>query len=390
MLLKTDVITDPSFSSGRPDLRIRAVESYNVQLPYEHEFRPSWQPGLVRDSREFTLVKVTTEGGVTGWSGADGHQAGAIDRWVAPYLVGLPITAAEFHATSLRHATAKWFVDMALWDAIGKIAGLPLHRLWGSVRDKIPAYASTSTLRDPKCTAELASTYREACYKALKVRIHRDNLRDDLAVVDAIIDAVPSMTIMVDANQATHLPSPSRDVPWDYYAAKTAADELADREVLWLEEPLPRHDLDGLARLTAETSIYIAGGEANTGLHEFRRLIDRRAYDIIQPDCTLSEGISQMRKIAAYTEMAGLHFVPHHGLSGLGLAATMHLACTIPGPMWLEMMDEPGVRPISEYQCLGGIIATPIEIDADGCVRPSERPGLGVEIDEDAIGEYRV
>ncbi|MGO4586834.1 mandelate racemase/muconate lactonizing enzyme family protein [Arthrobacter sp. 2RAF6] len=390
MLLKTDLIAEPTFSSTRPELLIRAVDAYNVQLPYENEFRPSWQPGLVRTSREFTLVKVTTEGGVVGWSGADGHQAGAIEKWVAPYLIGLPVTAAEFHAVSLRHATAKWFVDMAIWDAIGKIAGLPLHRLWGSIRDRIPAYASTNILRDPASTADLASGYREAGYKAMKIRFHRDDLREDLAVVDAIIDAEPSMTIMVDANQATHLPSPSRDVPWDYYAAKIAADELAERNVLWIEEPLPRHDLDGLSRLTAETSIYIAGGEANTGLHEFRRLIDRRAYDIIQPDCTLSEGISQMRKIAAYAEMAGLHFVPHHGLSGLGLAATMNLACTVPSPVWLEVMDEPGVRPISEYQCLSGIITTPIEIDSDGYVRPSERPGLGIEIDEDAIAGFRV
>ena len=390
MLLKTDLITEPSFSRDQPDLRIRAVDAYNVQLPYENEFRPSWQPGLGRKSREFTLCKVTTEGGVVGWSGADGHQAGAIEKWVAPYLVGLPVTAAEFHAWSLRQAGTKWFVDMAIWDAIGKIAGLPLHRLWGSVRDSIPAYASTNSLRGPESTAELVSAYREKGYKAVKLRIHRDDLRDDLEVVDAAINAQPSMTVMIDANQATHLPSPSRDVPWDYYAAKIAADELADRDVLWLEEPLPRHDLDGLRRLTAETSIYIAGGEANTGLHEFRRLIDMRAYDIIQPDCTLSEGISQMRKIAAYTEMAGLHFVPHHGLSGLGLAATMHLACTVPGPMWLELMDEPGVRSIAEYQCLGGIITTPIEIGSDGHVRPSERAGLGVDVDEDAIGAYRV
>ncbi|MGV9801960.1 mandelate racemase/muconate lactonizing enzyme family protein [Mycobacterium sp. NPDC003449] len=389
MLLQTETIAEPSFSAARADVRIRSLEAFNLTLPYDNDFKPSWQPGLARADREFTLVKLVTEGGVIGWAGADGHQAGAIDKWVTPYLVGLPVTAAESISAVLRQAGAKWFIDMAVWDAIGKIADLPLHRLWGSVRDVLPGYASTSILRSPQSTVELAHSYASEGYTAVKLRFHRDDVTKDLEVVDAMRSALPDMTIMVDANQATHLPSPLKDVPWDYYRALTVARELEARDVLWLEEPLPRHDIDGLARLVEETDIYIAGGEANTGLHEFRRLIDARAYDIIQPDCTLSEGISQIRKIAAYTEMSGLHFIPHHGLSGLGLAATMHLACTVAGPMWLELMYEPGVRSLDEYQRLGGIISSPpITVDKDGYVRPTEAPGLGVEIDESVIAKF--
>jgi L-alanine-DL-glutamate epimerase-like enolase superfamily enzyme len=388
VLLQTETIAASSFSASRKDLRIRSLEAFNLTLPYDNEFTPSWQPGLARPDRQFTLVKLTTEGGAVGWAGADGHQASAVHQWVAPYIVGLPVTATESISAALRQAGAKWFIDMAVWDAIGKIAELPLHRLWGSVRDVLPAYASTSILRSPDGTVDLAHAYAGEGFTAVKLRFHRDEVDDDLAVVDAVRSALPDMTVMVDANQATHLPSPLRDVSWDYYRALTVARELQDRDVLWLEEPLPRHDIDALTRLVDETDIYIAGGEANTGLHEFRRLIDARAYDIIQPDCTLSEGISQMRKIAAYAEMSGLHFIPHHGLSGLGLAATMHLACTVVGPMWLEMMYEPGVRSIQEYQCLGGIITTPITTDERGNVRPTEAPGLGVEIDESLIARF--
>ena len=94
----------------------------------------------------------------------------------------------------------------------------------------------------------------------------------------------------------------------------------------------------------------------NRGLHEFRWLIEKGVYDIIQPDCTMSEGISQIRKVAAAAEMWNRQFIPHHGLSGLGLAATLHLLQTTPGSTWAEVMYEPSTRSVDTYQCLGGIL----------------------------------
>src|SRR5262249_53524523 len=165
----------------------------------------------------------------------------------------------------------------------------------------------------------------------------------------------PGMTVMVDANQATTLPSPEPGPVWDYQRALLTARELEERGVLWLEEPLSRYDFENLIRLREKTAIHIAGGESNRQLHAFRWWIERGVYDIIQPDCAMSEGIPQLRKTAGMAEMFKRHFIPHHGLSGLGLAGTLHLVCSLPGMMWLEMMYEPPTRTIEAYQALSGI-----------------------------------
>jgi len=159
---------------------------------------------------------------------------------------------------------------------------------------------------------------------------------------------------------------------------------------LWLEEPLSRYDFDTLIRLREATDIAIGGGEKNQGLHEFRWLIERGVYDIIQPDCAMSEGISQLRKVAAMAELFKRGFVPHHSMSGIGLAAVVHLACTFPGPSWIEVMYEPTTRTIESFQQLGGILTSRIWIDGAGNVSAPEGPGLGVTIDEQMIARYTV
>lgn len=159
---------------------------------------------------------------------------------------------------------------------------------------------------------------------------------------------------------------------------------------MWLEEPLSRYDFDTLIRLREATDIAIGGGEKNQGLHEFRWLIERGVYDIIQPDCAMSEGISQLRKVAAMAELFKRGFVPHHSMSGIGLAAVVHLACTFPGPSWIEVMYEPTTRTIESFQQLGGILTSRIWIDGAGNVSAPEGPGLGVTIDEQMIARYTV
>jgi D-galactarolactone cycloisomerase len=363
---------------------------YDIEIPYEQEFRPAWQPGLLRSSRDFTIVCIDTEEGITGYAGTDGHHTRTIERWVRPFLVGKQVCAVESHASVFRRAGGMWFIDLAVWDVIGKVAGLPLHKLWGSWRDNVPAYASTAELGTPTDRAELAVEYRALGFRAIKLRFHHERMEDDLAVVDTVMEAVPDMTVMVDANKATTLPSPEPSPRWDYKRALQTARELQRRGVLWLEEPLGRYSFDELRRLREDTEIDIAGGEKNQGLHEFRWLIEKGVYDIVQPDCTMSEGISQVRKIAAAAEMWNRKFVPHHGLSGLGLAATLHLLQTTPGNTWAEVMYEPSTRSAVTYQCLGGVLKTAIWIDEEGLISAPEGSGLGVEVDEAALKGYRV
>lgn len=370
-------------------MRISAVEAHNLNIPYDVPYHPAWRPGFVQQSREFTLVRVATDAGLVGYAGTDGHHAGTVARNVAPYLVGADPFATERHARILRNAGGMWCIDLALWDIIGKAAGLPLYQLWGAAREKVQAYASTAEVGTPDDRAELAARYRAEGFRAMKLRFHHERLDDDVALYDRVHAAAPDLTLMVDANQATTLPSPEPGPIWDYQRALQTARELERRGAYWLEEPLSRYDFDNLIRLREHTDIYIAGGESNRQLHEFRWLIERGVYDVVQPDCALSEGISQLRKIAAMAELCKRHLVPHHGLSGLGLAGTLHLVCSQPGLAWLECMYEPPTRTIEAYQQLGGILESKIWIDADGYVAPPQAPGLGVTVNEGRIARYR-
>src|SRR5207249_2829667 len=129
---------------------------------------------------------------------------------------------------------------------------------------------------------------------------------------------------------------------WGFAMALTIARELQRMRVRWLEEPLPRHDYDGLRRLRDRLdTLPIAGGEDNHGLHEFKLLIDRGCYDILQPDALLSEGVGQMRKVAALAEVAGLEVAPHTWGNGIGLLANLHLAAAIPNCPFLEFPHDP-------------------------------------------------
>jgi L-alanine-DL-glutamate epimerase-like enolase superfamily enzyme len=373
-------------------MKIIDVKADNLTIPYPGEVRPAWQPGLVATSHNFTLVRVVTDEGITGFGGTSGHGAGTVLNQVRPYLLGEDPFATERLARVYRHAgSGLWCVDMALWDIIGKAAGLPLYKLWGHYRNRVPAYASAVEMGTPRDRAELALHYQSLGFKAMKLRLHHERMADDLALVDACLDVTAGkMGLMVDANQATNLPSPERGVVWDYPRALRTAKELEARGVIWLEEPLSRYDFDNLIRLREATEIAISGGEKNQGLHEFRWLIERGVYDIIQPDAAMSEGVSQLRKIAAMAEIYKRQFVPHHSMSGIGLAAALHLCCTFPGTTWLELMYEPKTRTLESFQQLGGVIESKIWIDEDGSVTAPEGPGLGVVVDEKRVGQYKV
>jgi L-alanine-DL-glutamate epimerase-like enolase superfamily enzyme len=373
-------------------MKIVDVVANNLTIPYPGQVRPAWQPGLAVTSHNFTLVRILTDAGLMGVGGTSGHVAGVISTQVRPYLVGEDPFATERLARIYRNAgSGIWCIDMALWDIVGQAAGLPLYKLWGNYRSRIPAYASAVEVGTLEDRAELTLHYQALGFKAIKLRLHKEKMADDLAILDACLAATKGQVdFIVDANQATHLPCPEQGVIWDYQRALRMARELEARGVLWLEEPLARYDFDNLIRLREATEIYIAGGEKNQGLHEFRWLIERGVYDIIQPDCAMSEGVSQLRKVAAMAEMYKRHFVPHHSMSGIGLAAVVHLACTFPGYTWLELMYEPRTRTIEAYQQLGGILESTIWIDEAGYVAAPDRPGLGVILNEERIAGYAV
>ena len=169
-------------------MKIVDVIAQNLTIPYPNEVRPAWQPGLVQTSHDFTLVRIETDQGITGFGGTAGHLAGSIHKAVRPYLLGEDPFATERLARIYRNAGGGiWCIDMALWDIIGKAADLPLYKIWGYFRDKVPAYASAVEVGTPESRAELALHNQELGFKAMKLRLHNEKVEDDLAILDACL-----------------------------------------------------------------------------------------------------------------------------------------------------------------------------------------------------------
>lgn len=367
-----------------------------VFVPFPEPVYPSWRAGGAQEGNLTTVLEIATDAGLTGVGTAFAHgrreMIETVEHMVKPYLVGQDPCAVERHIHLLRTAqlfgAKPWLVEIALWDIIGKAAGLPLYRLWGGYQNRIKAYASTAEVRPPARRADDIRRYRDEGFRAVKLRLHQNDPRDDLKVVEAVLRAASGeVEIMVDANQGTILPYHTTGPRWSYETARFMARELGQMGVVWLEEPLPRFDFDDIARLTAEVDIPIAGGEANAGLHEFKLLIERRCYDILQPDATLSEGLFQLRKIAGMAEAHGLQFVPHTWADGIGMAANLQLAASVPNCGYLEFPYDPPGFTMEAFQAL---LVNPILVEADGMVRVPEGPGLGVELNREAVERFRV
>ncbi|HEY7029951.1 MAG TPA: mandelate racemase/muconate lactonizing enzyme family protein [Thermomicrobiales bacterium] len=367
-------------------MKITAVEAEVWRIPFSGEVRPAWSPGTVWREKTTTVYRVRTDAGPTGIGAGQGSPQLVRDR-LAPRLVDRDPFAIEH----LFRTVVNWGggaaavpvacgIEMALWDLVGKAAGLPLAKLWGVDSDRVRAYASLVELRSPEQRAEDALRFLDLGYRAIKLRLHAPAMKDDIAQVEAVRAAVGDrMEIMVDANQAQEpgTPGSEDDLVWGYDRALATCRELAPLGVVWLEEPLGRFEFDNLQRLAAASDVPIAGGENNVGLHEFRWLIDQDCYDVVQPDAAVSAGLGGLRKIAAYAELRHKQFAPHHGGSGLGVAAHLHLSATCANSSYVELLQEPPVLPIETFQ---GLIAEPLVPDAEGNVRLPDKPGLGVDL----------
>jgi D-galactarolactone cycloisomerase len=365
-----------------------------VDFPLEREFHPAWARGRNQPNLLMVLIEVETDEGVTGIGAAHAGVEAAItiERFVAPYFIGQDPTYIERLIPVLRDTeilgAPVYCMEMPLWDIVGKLAGLPVARVWGGYSDRVIAYCATAEVRSPQQRVEDVRRMLDEGYRAVKFRFHSPDPMDDLKVVEAVRAAVGDrIDIMVDANQAGVEPGHGGHRTWGFPLALKVACELQRMNVLWLEEPLPRHDYDGLRRLRDKLdTLRVAGGEDNHGLHEFKLLIDRGCYDILQPDALLSEGVGQMRKIAALAELAGFEVAPHTWGNGIGLMANLHLAAAIPNCPFLEFPHDPpsGFTAAARDQML----AEPLMIDAEGCVCIPDRPGFGLVLDGERIARY--
>jgi L-alanine-DL-glutamate epimerase-like enolase superfamily enzyme len=275
---------------------------------------------------------------------------------------------------------------VAVWDLVGRALGQPLWRLLGGRRERLLAYASTGELVGPEERVRRARELRDRGIRALKVRFHLDDWRRDVEVVERVRDAVGSdLEIMVDVNQGWRMPGDLRP-RFDVATAAQCARALEPLGVYWLEEPLHLADVDGYARLRSLTSLRLAAGEMVRTAAEARDLVVRGGVDVIQSDVVLAGGVTGCRRIAALAELHGSSWSPHTWTNGLGLLANLHVACAVSTAPYVEVpYDPPAWSPARR----DWLLPAPVEISADGTIRPPDGPGLGPAPDLDALEEYR-
>lgn len=369
-------------------MKITAVETRTYRFPLEPPFHAAWDP-VPRAEQVATVVLVRSDEGLTGIaSGGDGLPDRAL---LERFLTGLdPLrteAVREICETVDLHGGRPWAVEVAVWDLVGKALETPVWKLLGGRSERLLAYASSGELVSAGERAERCLALLEEGIKAVKIRFHHPDWRDDLAVVAAVREAVGDrMEVMVDANQGWRMPG-DREPRWDVATAAQCARALEELGVYWLEEPLRTDDRDGYAALRSRTGVRLAAGELVRQASDARDLALHGLVDVVQADVLFVGGLGGCRRIAALCDLHGRAWSPHTWSNGPGLVANLHgaLACsTVP---FVEVPYDP---PAWAPERRDWLLREPLRIAHDGTIAPPEGPGLGLDLDLDALERWRV
>ena len=372
---------------------ITNIEGFNLSSPLERPF--GWSNGWI-SARVVGLLKIETDEGITGWGeGYVGARGDFVNQLFGDMLVGAdPLSRNALWQGMFNRVyngnnaggfggSAISAVDIALWDIAGKAAGASVSDLLGGrIRDKVAVYATGLYYTEGEFPTRLldeATMYVELGFKGMKTKIGGLPIAEDVQRVAAIRRAIgDDIRLMVDANQA--------------YPAATAiriGNQLADLDITWFEEPVNAKDVDAYLQVQAAVPMPVAGGENLRTRYEFKDFFARRAYDIAQPDVVNAGGITEMRNIAMTANSYGILVNPHVWGSPVMIAASLHLASTIPPcpPAYEPRPYEQ--EPVMEFDrtpsgIREGITVEPFD-QQDGFITVPTAPGLGVEIDEDAV-----
>jgi D-galactarolactone cycloisomerase len=368
-------------------LKITAIRVERLRMALDPPFYAAWDPDP-RRSFEATIVRVETDSGLVGVGSGD--TMNGFDDFVSLF-VGRDALAIERHARVLEtvsfHAGRFWPLEAALWDLFGQACGQPVAALLGGSVNALPAYASWGSIRDPGQRVEDALALVEEGFRAVKIRIAPARADEGIGVVSAVRDAVGDrLEIIVDLNQWWRMAGdigPRLDVA----GARRIVERLRAFGVLWVEEPLPGEDLDGMRSLRSGTGVRIGGGEMARTFEELRLALDADALDVYQPDVVLALGISGARTLADLALRRNRWFTPHTWTNGIGMLANLHACAGVGGGPFLEFpYDPPGWTPARR----DFMLASPVVVGGDGLIRVPDAPGLGVCLDEEAVAFYAV
>ena len=368
-------------------VRIQNIEAFAIQLPRVAGV-PSPAVGATgpnADPSRLVCTRVTTEAGVRGYSFL-GASTAEVEN-AKKVMVGEDLFAVEQH---LSRGLIKWApIEESVWDAIGRTAGQPVHRLLGGARTAtLPVYVTyvwgdRQTKVTPKQQAEWAVVVKKAGFTAMKVQIWRPNFMEDVeACAEIMAAAGPGFRTMADRTA-------DKLAVWRYQEGLAAAQALQKAGVWWLEEPFDRNDFEGPARLAREVEILITGGEGYPSLSAFRECLMHQTYDILQPDCDNVGGILMLRKVGAMCQAWGIPICPH-GTSGLGWAGRLQASAAM-GSMTQEIaVLNPPQLPDDRVTPAMSILNSVPFVYRDGEVVVPQGPGLGLDLNEEAINRFRV
>ena len=257
-------------------------------------------------------------------------------------------------------------VDVALWDLVGKAMGQPIHRLLGTFRESVPAYASSAVLSSPEAYAEEALRHKEGGWAAYKIHPPTE-WRKDIKVCEAVRRAVGDYTIMLDSTWA-----------YDYPAAVRVGHVAEELGFFWYEDPLHDQDIYNYVKLKQQLSIPILATEYPiTGLESYQPWIMQQATDFLRGDVAVKGGITTLVKTAHLAEAFRMNFEVHHGGNSLNNLANLHVIASIRNTTFFEVLLPDAAQ---KYGLQKDIV-----VDRDGMVHVPHEPGLGAAIDFDLI-----
>jgi L-rhamnonate dehydratase len=359
---------------------ITKVETIRVSLPFEtggprEGMRPALAAWLKMES---VMLRIETSDGLEGWGEAFGHAMApgtiaVLNEVVAPMLLGKDarliaklVDQIERPMHGLGRSGPMMYalsaVDIALWDLVGKRAGMPVFRLLGGDGAELTRYASLMRYGGD-CDAVAENVARARGYGFTTIKLH-ENMVPAFRAARNVVEAEDRICLDVNC-------------PWTIAEAKAIAHEVLDDDFGWLEEPIwPPEDYDALAEVRAE-GVPISAGENMTTLHDFKAAFDAGAVDNVQPSVIKCGGISGMRRVFALAQAYPVRVVPHCFYWGPGYHATAHLAASRAEPTLVETAFITfAVRPHALFD------------STNPALQLSETPGLGFEADWDALSRY--
>jgi D-galactarolactone cycloisomerase len=370
-------------------MKIQDVASFPVSCTLDRPFANSAER---HQSRSTTLVKITTDEGVTGWGEAYGPPLGIsrlIQTYLKPRLIGEDPFRLEYLWFKLQTRKgipkgAMGGIDLALWDLKAQALNVPVYELLGGMNTAvITPYATGFFLNedDPDATAYLeeeVEEMRSRKFRALKMKIGFGKDRDIKRMKRVRELLSDEIDMMVDANQA-----------YDFMTCMELVPALTDLKVRWLEEPMPWQSFDGYKELRKKVSFAIAGGEAEFDYRGFVEAIREHVVDVIQPDLAASGGLTNSRRVAVLAEAFQVDFQPHVFGTILALPAAVQLMASVtnnqpwmlfPRPVLLEWDTTP--NPMAT-----DLLKNPLRL-TEGLLQVPEGIGIGVEVNEEAIKNY--